>query len=161
STALRASMIQTIIHYLDGLSRNPGSDPSFELEIADSYREVANLEGHPFRQNLGQPSVALDHYEKAIRIYERHTSHADTKSRALTGLIETYIQAGDIEARAGNTEAAKARLRHVVALATDVAAQDPSILVPDTWIYLYFRLGSAELDSGAPEAALNYFRKAL
>ena len=55
STAARASMIQTVLRYLDGLAQDPGSDPAFELEIADAYREVASVEGHPFRQNLGRP----------------------------------------------------------------------------------------------------------
>jgi hypothetical protein len=38
STAVRASMIQTVLRYLDGLAQDPGRDPAFELEIADAYR---------------------------------------------------------------------------------------------------------------------------
>jgi hypothetical protein len=52
STTLRASMIRTVLQYLDGLALDPGRDPRFELEIADTYREVATVEGHPMHGNI-------------------------------------------------------------------------------------------------------------
>jgi tetratricopeptide (TPR) repeat protein len=161
STALRVSMIQTVLQYLDGLAQDPGRDPAFELEIADAYREVASVEGNPMQQNVGQTAAALTHYQKAIAIYERHANRAETRARALEGIIETNIQAGDIEERNGNAGAAQIRLESVLAIASEASARDSRAVTPGTWVYMYFRLGSAALHRGAAEEALNHFQKAL
>src|SRR5262249_20981926 len=39
-TAASASMMQTVLRYLDGLAQDPGSDPVFEFEIAATYRNI-------------------------------------------------------------------------------------------------------------------------
>ncbi len=161
STAARAAMIQTVVKYLDGLARDPGSDPAFELEIADAYREVASVEGHPLRPNLGQVSAALGHYQKAIAIFEKHANLPEARTHALAGLVGANIEAGDIETRTGNAPAAKARLQKVLAIASQAAAEDSAAVTPATWVYLYFRLGGAESRRGAAAEALPYFRKAL
>ncbi len=161
STAARASMIQTVIRYLDGLAEDPGQDPGFELEIADAYREIANVEAHPYRQNLGQTVAALSHYQKAIAIFERHTNRVETRVRALEGLIGANIEAGDVETRSGNAAAASARLQRMFSIASEAAARDSTAVSLDTWTYLYFRLGAAESRRGAAEQALIHFRRAL
>jgi eukaryotic-like serine/threonine-protein kinase len=165
STALRASMLQTVVRYLDGLAEDSGGDPTFDLEIASAYREVAYLEGSPHQQNLGQSAAALEHYQKAITIYARmYTSFANRaaiKVHALGGLIGANIEAGQIEARTGKPGVAEARLKRMVALAADATARDSGALLPGTWAYLYFRLGGAEMGAGAPEQALVHYRKAL
>ena len=165
STALRASMLQTVVRYLDGLAEDSGGDPAFDLEIATAYREVAYLEGSPYQQNLGQTAAALEHYQKAItiyaRMYTRLADRAEIKVHALSGLIGANIEAGQIETRTGKPGAAQARLKRMVALAADATAKDSGALLPGTWVYLYFRLGGAEMDAGAPEQALVHYRKAL
>jgi non-specific serine/threonine protein kinase/serine/threonine-protein kinase len=161
STALRASMIQTVVRYLDNLAEDPGGDPTFELEIADAYREVASVEAHPFRQNLGQTAAALDHFEKAIAIYSRHADRPETQVHALSGVIGTNIEAGDVEIRAGRPYAAQARLDKVMALATEADAKDRNAVAPGAWVYLYFRLGDAESRRGDSEKALPHYLKAL
>jgi tetratricopeptide (TPR) repeat protein len=161
STSVRASMIQTVLPYLDKLTEDLGRDPAFELEIADAYRQVANVEGHPFRPNLGRTSDALAHYEKAISIYARLTDRPETRVAALAGVVETNIQAGDVEAREGNLPAAEARLQRVAAIATEAAARDSSNVLPDTWAYLNFRLSDAEARKGAFDKAVSYSRKAV
>ena len=165
STAVRASMIQTVLRYLDGLARDPSRDPAFDLEIADAYREVAYVEGSPLQGNLGQRAAALDHYQKAIEIYQAVYSRSgisiETKAHAFSGVIGTNIEAGDIEEQTGSTAAAQARLQKVVALTSEAAVRDASAVHPGTWVYLYFRLGSAERRAGAPQRALIHYQKAL
>jgi serine/threonine protein kinase len=161
STESRASLVHTVLNYLDTLARDTGSDPSLDLEIANAYRRVAGLEGHPFRMNLGQMPAALNHYRKALEIYERLANRSDTRKRVIPALIGANIEAGDIEARTGNAEAAMARLHKAMAIAAEASARDSSAVPPDSWIYLYFRLGDAESRRGAADAALPHYRKAL
>ena len=161
STSIRASMIQTVLPYLDKLAEDAGKDPVFELEIADAYRQVANVEGHPLRQNLGRTSAAITHYEKAIEIYSRLMQHPETRVAALAGVVEANIQVGDVEARNGSPDAADTRLQRAAAIATEAAARDSRDLVADTWAYLYFRLIDAETRKGAFDQAVVYGRKAV
>ncbi|MFN0104821.1 MAG: hypothetical protein ACKV2U_22405 [Bryobacteraceae bacterium] len=161
ATAARASMTQTVLRYLDGLPRDPGKDPAFELEIADAYREVALIEGHPLRPNLGRIPAALDHFQRAIAIYSRLAGNETAKAHALSGLIGANIEAGDIESRAGKGAAALARLEEVAQIASDASTKDSAAIRPGTRVYLYFRLGDAELRAGSVQAALSHFERAL
>jgi serine/threonine protein kinase len=161
STALRASTVQTVVRYLDSLALDAERDPSLEIEIADAYRRVASVEGHPFRQNLGKTRESLMHFEKALEIYDRLADRPEIRARAMEALIGANIEAGDVEARTGNHAAAEARIQKVAAVAEDVASRDKTLLSADTWIYVYFRLGDAEARRGASNAALDYYRQAL
>jgi tetratricopeptide (TPR) repeat protein len=165
STAARATLIQTVIRYLDGLAQDPGRDPLFQLEIANTYRSTADVEGSPFQPNLGRPAAALSHYQKALEIYERLVSvsadGSDVKRRALDGLVGVNIQAGDIEVRTANRDSAKARLQRAVSAASDASARDSNALSPDTWVWLYFRLGVFAMREGSTQQGLDHYRKAL
>jgi non-specific serine/threonine protein kinase/serine/threonine-protein kinase len=165
ATVLRASMVQTVARYLDNLAQDPAGDPEFDLEIADAYREVAYVEGSPFQQNLGQTAAALSHYQKAITLYEgvyaRSAVGTATKAHALSGVIGTNIEAGDIESRHGKSAAAQARLKAMADLAAEATARDPAAVAPGTWMYLYFRLCRMETRRGAVQQNLVYARKAL
>jgi len=161
ATATRVSMTQTVVRYLDGLALEPGNDPEFKLEIADAYREVGSMEGHPSRQNLGQTSAALGHYQKALAIYEELPDRADIRAHVLGGLIGTNIEAGDIETRMGKAGAARERLRKVAAIAEGALARDQNAVALGTRVYLYFRLGDAERRAGDYSGALNYYLQAL
>jgi tetratricopeptide (TPR) repeat protein len=161
STALRASMIHTVVRYLDGLAQDEGGDPALDAEIADAYCRVAGVEGHPFRQNLGQTGSALGHYRKSLEMYEKLSKLPETRTRAVEAMIGCLIEAGDVEARTGNSQAAAARLEKVAALEREFSGRNGMELSPGTRVYVYFRLGDAETRRGATQAALSHYRKAL
>jgi tetratricopeptide (TPR) repeat protein len=161
STAARVAIIQDVVRYLDGLARDASRDPAFALQIADAYREVASIEAHPFRANLGQTAAAMEHFEKAIGIFSTLTSHPAAKTHALGGFIGANIEAGDIETRLGNPAAAKARLQKAAAVAAEATARDRGALSPGTWVYLYFRLHAMASRAGGAAESLNYARLAL
>jgi len=161
STPVRATMVQTMLQYLDGLAQDPGNDPEFQLEIAQAYWTVGAVEGHPYQQNLGQTAAALSHYEKAIAIYASLTGRPDTRVRAFGGLVGTNMEIGSIEARIGRVEAATARVQRMVALATEIASRDATAVGPGTWAYLYFRLTDQEVRKGAYELAVVNARKSV
>ena len=165
STAASASMIQTVLRYLDGLAQDPGTDPAFDFEIAATYRNIANVQGNPFQANLGLPAEALVNYQKAISRYEKVYGSsgisAATRAESLSGIIGTNIEAGNIERRSGAGLKARARLKRMEALAAEATLRDPGALTPGALMYLYFRLGNIEQDEGTPQQAMVYFRKAI
>jgi len=160
STTLRASLVQTVVGYLDSLAKDAG-DPALDLEIADAYRRVAGIEGHPFRRNLGQTDAALIHYGKALEIYERLAVRPATRKRAIPALIGSHLEAGDVELRTGKMEAATTRQQRAFALATEASRLDSAAVSPESWVSLYFRLGDAASRRGIAGAALPHFQKAV
>jgi len=151
---VRAAMVQTMLQYLDGLAQDPGNDPEFQLEMAQAYWTVGAVEGHPYQQNLGQTAAALNHYEKAIAIYQRLTERPDTRLIAFGGLVGTNMEIGSIEGRIGRVDAANARLQRMVALATEISSRDSTAVGPGTWAYLYLRLTDQQMRKGAYEHAV-------
>jgi tetratricopeptide (TPR) repeat protein len=160
ATAAREELLQLVVQYLDRLAQEPGSDPKFQLEIADAYRAAAGIQGNPMRQNLGQPAEALRNYEKALGLYKTVYDQfaAPTRVHALSGLIGANIEAGDIETRTGNPAAGEQRLKVASAFAAEATAKDPAALTPGTSMYLYFRLGGAAVRAGDMQQALSYYR---
>jgi tetratricopeptide (TPR) repeat protein len=163
ATAARKELLQLVVQYLDRLAQEPGSDPKFQLEIADAYRAVAGIQGNPMRQNLGQPAEALRNYEKALGLYQAVYGQfaAPTRVHALSGLIGANVEAGDIEIRTGNPAAGGQRLNLARAFAAEATAKDPAVLTPGTSMYLYFRLGEAAMRAGDMEQARSYYRTAV
>jgi eukaryotic-like serine/threonine-protein kinase len=161
STSARASLVQTVVGYLDSLARDGVSDPALDLEIADAYRRVAAIEGHPLHANLGQTALSLSHYRKAIETYEKLVRLPDAARRATPGLILSHIEVSDIEIRTGNGAEAEKRLERASAIATEASARDRSAVTPQAWASLYFRQGEAATRRGDAAAALPYLQKAL
>ena len=165
STAARASMVETVASYLDRLSQEPGRAPEFDLEMADAYREVGSIEAHPTRQNLGRSAEALAHYASALSlyqgVYDRPSITREARIHALSGIIGTNIEAGDVEARMGNWQPALERLQKADKLAKEATVRDATLLSPGTAVYLYSRFGTLEQRGGNPQGALEQFRKAL
>jgi eukaryotic-like serine/threonine-protein kinase len=68
STPARKILVERALRYLDGLSRDPASDPSLQRELATAYEKVGTVQGNPFGANLGDISGALESYRKALSI---------------------------------------------------------------------------------------------
>ena len=102
TTALQASMVQTVVQYLDNLAKDSGGDPTLDLEIARAYQRAATVEGNPFRANLGQTAKARDHFTRAQQIFEGLIQHPETKAEAVREVIDTHIDLASIEEVSGN-----------------------------------------------------------
>jgi tetratricopeptide (TPR) repeat protein/tRNA A-37 threonylcarbamoyl transferase component Bud32 len=161
STGVRASMIRTVVKYLDNLARDGATDPGLQLEIALAYERAASLEGHPFRSNLGRGSAALANYLKAIALFDRLAEHPDFRSQALRGLIDTHLEAGEMESLFGNPAAAAAHSRLASEIAKKALAPGSPQIPPGTRMNLYFRLGDAAYQRGSAGEELDFYTKAL
>lgn len=70
STAARALIAKTGTEYLDRLARDSGGDTSLQLELADGYLKIGDVEGDPFASNLGDSAKAIGNYRRALSIAE-------------------------------------------------------------------------------------------
>ncbi len=71
STAVRASIVETARKYLDGLSKDAGSDKDLILELAQAYERLGEIQGRPGVANLGQIEGARQSYQRAVTLYAR------------------------------------------------------------------------------------------
>ena len=68
STPARALIAKTGTEYLDRLAADSRGDPSLQLELAEGYDKIGDVEGNPAGSNLGKPLDAIASYRKALAI---------------------------------------------------------------------------------------------
>ena len=70
STPARALLVKRALEYLDNLSREAGQDRSLQQEMAAAYEKIAQVQGDPYRANLGETDGAVQSYQKALSLRE-------------------------------------------------------------------------------------------
>ncbi len=71
STAAQKLMVARLVPVLDKLTRQAASDDPVRLDLAEALRELGDLQGNPYSQNLGDRKGALETLEKARQITAR------------------------------------------------------------------------------------------
>ena len=64
----RALIAQRAVQYLDGLSQEAIGDQALQIELANAYEHLGNIQGRPATSNLGHADDALATYRKALLI---------------------------------------------------------------------------------------------
>ena len=90
STKAREIVVKTALEYLDSLAQEAGNDTALQLELAQAYDRVGNVQGNPYDQNRGDSAAALRSFEKAQTIYQRLLARDKENPELLKGL--TYLQ---------------------------------------------------------------------
>jgi len=99
STNARRLLVQRALVYLDALAKESGDNTPLEMELAGAYERIGDVQGMPYRPNLGDGAAALTSYRKAIAIAER-VREREPENRALLSLLaELHDRAGLVEQR--------------------------------------------------------------
>jgi tetratricopeptide (TPR) repeat protein len=70
STSAQRLIVTRMLTHLDRMSQDGGDDQQTQLDVADAYMRVGNLEGNPYDQNIGDAAGGLASVEKAVGITE-------------------------------------------------------------------------------------------
>jgi non-specific serine/threonine protein kinase/serine/threonine-protein kinase len=100
STAARRLLVQRALVYLDGLAGESSDNTALELELAGAYERIGDVQGMPYRPNLGEGTAALTSYRKARALAERVCNREPRNIAAHALLAELYDRTGLIEQRA-------------------------------------------------------------
>ena len=80
ATEARRKLVATTLQYLDNLNQDENLDIELMKMTADGYLFLAQVQGLPFRPNLGQPEAALQNLAKAevvaARLRQREPKNA-------------------------------------------------------------------------------------
>jgi non-specific serine/threonine protein kinase/serine/threonine-protein kinase len=105
----------TATKYLDSLSREAGSDPQLQMELAAGYVRLASVQGHLGDANLGQSKNALASYNKAIDLAAQVLNRNRNNREALRLMAQGLTNRSEIEIHSeGNYKAGLASLNQAV-----------------------------------------------
>ena len=88
STAVRKLIVTRALEYLDSLAKEARGDDSLQLELADAYVRVGDVQGGPAVANLGDTKGAFTSYEKAHSILQAVLSRNQSLTQGCISLAK-------------------------------------------------------------------------
>jgi serine/threonine protein kinase/tetratricopeptide (TPR) repeat protein len=160
ATAIRRDLAEAINVYLSNVQ--VGRDRRLALEIAESYRQLGDVQGNPNGPNLGDEAGALRSYESARALLEP-LRLADSGDEDLTvALARIHASIGDVFAAQRSFESARTQYDTALALANalgDWRSSPPEYRVLLAGIHR--PLGDLKRAAGDLEGAVAEFDRAL
>lgn len=150
---------------LDQLARHGGDDPSLQIDLAEGYLKLADLQANPYENNLGRHTEALETGIKGLAVVRAaRARYPGSRDLELTE-AKLRVSRAVILLSAGQMPEAKAECERALAMADSMAAR-----YPDEWTiqmeacsehetYSDMLAGLME-DAHEPEAARAELRKA-
>lgn len=163
STPAQKILVTRVVGSLDTLARQSAHDPRLQLDLAEGYRQLGELQGSPYGQNLGDAQGALANLAKARSLAQQQLA-ADPKGLAslhAAALVERTT--GEVYFGIGQSKDAISHLESAATLAERMVGSSPSeAAIPELLeaaiIYqvlgdVYGQPGTASLDDPARAAA--------
>ena len=126
STAARALIARTGTQYLDRLAGESNRDASLEVEIAQGYLRVGDVEGNPFLSNLGNTQAALDDYRKALALASAAVAQDSGVRKGRQTLAEADVAIAGVLPFLGRQKEALQPASEAVRIAGELAAAAPA-----------------------------------
>jgi non-specific serine/threonine protein kinase/serine/threonine-protein kinase len=167
STPARELMVKGALDFLDGVSKEASDDPSLQLELAEAYLKVGDVQGNPNNSNLGNTAGALQSYHKAKSIAEALSRRVPDDANFRRVLALSCGKIGDVLAVTGAiAESIKSHLQAAPvfeSLARDHPADGQAqINLARCYLKIGDNLGNPNLPNlSDTDQALNYFRKSM
>ncbi|MFN2476030.1 MAG: serine/threonine protein kinase [Chthoniobacterales bacterium] len=171
STNARQLLVTRALEYLDRLASESSNDRALQLELANAYLKVGDVQGKPYTANLGDSAGALRSYARAAGIAapfaERESGATSTARRVLSQAEESL---GLVQSRANQWEKATASHQRSRQIRERLLNEDPARAVD--WelgivandVGLGDAIVSANRVNPAPDfqrTALTFYRRAL
>jgi tetratricopeptide (TPR) repeat protein len=100
STSARALLVRHALGYLDALASESARNTPLQMELAGAYERVGDVQGMPYRANLGDTSGALVSYRKALDIAEEVRATQPKNAATLLLIADLHDRTGWVEQRA-------------------------------------------------------------
>jgi eukaryotic-like serine/threonine-protein kinase len=165
STAVRARLVKDSLQYVDRLAQEAGNHPALQLELAEAYLKLGDIQGLPYTANLGDTDGALLSYRKAQTLLRTLFETGSPDREVHRNYIIAYQRVGMIQIRQGDWIGARESDSHAVALNEALVESDPANAEYRKLLARsYLEFGKAIYQGeGLDEArlALQHFKKAL
>lgn len=161
STKARELLVTTALEYLDQLSQSSGNDAALDLELAEAYNRVGDVQGGARSNNLGQFQQAVRSYEKALTIGDRLRASGSASPAVLSAVANAHYKLAEMSDLPSGLDLEAAE-RHLTAAGQLV----PEIVRGNDkrpWsfeILVLRRLSEVKADLGQLDPAVTYGRQA-
>ncbi len=159
STPIRERMVKDALEYLDSLSADSAGDFTLQREIASAYEKVGDVQGAPYRANLGNYAGALVSHNKALAIRATVNSSPDASAQMKLDLARSYGAVGELSQVTGDIPAALEN--YGKAFAVFASLSEKSAEAERALSTLHVRIGRALKATGELAKALDNFRQGI
>jgi len=125
STPAQKMLVSKASDYLDRLAREAGSDPALELELAEAYVKLGDVQGNPYNPNLGDSRGAVASYQNALENAKAALRVQPNSREARHALARAYQQISDVLPIVGNISDAVTDLRKALEIFESLSAEKP------------------------------------
>jgi len=125
ATPARALIARTGTEYLDRLAGGSNRDPSLEIEIAQGYLRIGDVEGNPFLSNLGNTAAAVDDYRKALALASAAVAAEPTDPKGRRTLAQANVALAGLLPFVGKQKEALEPASEAVRIAGQLASAAP------------------------------------
>jgi tetratricopeptide (TPR) repeat protein/tRNA A-37 threonylcarbamoyl transferase component Bud32 len=116
ATEARRLLLDRAVTFLDGLAADAGNDHAFKLELAAGYQRLADVQGNPVSENVGDSAAALVSIDKAGRLVDDVRAASPDDADALQRAIEIAFDRANAPAL-GEDDTLAAEARHAALVA--------------------------------------------
>ncbi len=167
STPVQHLLVNRVLEHLDRMSRESSTDPETALDVLTAYTKLANVQGNPLGQNIGDPAGALQSLDRAEAAAAQH-HFLDSSDPVVLGALgaEQQTRTGVLHALGRDREAGVALSTSLRVLERRLSFTHPSAADYAELAKAYSVLGDAramrlEDDPTDPNGAVAAFRRSL
>jgi eukaryotic-like serine/threonine-protein kinase len=167
STGAQRLLVTRVLEHLDHASRDAAGDREMQLDLANAYTRLGNIQGNPYDQNLGDPSGALASLDKAFAVATSLNKSWPADRDSMRAMASVLQSRSEVLWGMEKTPEAVASMRDAVRVFdTLIAARDASpVLICDAGS-AYGTLGDELGQPGTPSlgdlaGALAVYRKTI
>ena len=157
ATAARELLVQTALKYLDTLSKESGADRNLQLELAQAYEKVGDIQGQVYSPNMGKSQAALASYAEALALLTRLAAANPADTEVRVALATEHLKRSRVLALlTGDIRAAVAESQQSVDIFQQLAAAKPHEAAAQDRLARAYSVHAFHLGwSGQTEAAIS------
>ena len=125
ATEARLLIARTGTEYLDRLAQDSRGDPSLELEVAEGYLKVGDVQGNPYGANRGSTAKSVETYRKALTLAESAAAANHRSRKALQVLARAHLELGAVLPFDNKTAEGLGHVKQAEKLYQEVAVSTP------------------------------------
>lgn len=158
STPARKLLVERALQYLDSLSREAAGDRALQVELAQAYEKVGDVQGNPYYANLGNTAGAIESYGKARAILESLLKDDPNNASLKWGLGSNNTALGWCSETKQDFPSALRYLRQALAIFESIVPQDAK--ASDHVAGSHYGIANVLAKTGDSSGALENYRKA-
>ena len=163
ATEARKLVIERALPFLDSLAAESAHDDSLQNELAESYRKLGEIQGHPTFPNIGDVAGAIESFRKSIRIGTELVRRNPDNHGYRFNLVKYHGMLGDMFERATfDTPGALENYQTARRLCEEMLSEDPADTNALQGLQaIYERIGNIKAKTGELDAAIKDYRSSL